>query len=162
LVKKFPPWIISTLALVKIPPRIIPTLALVKIRSYKKKSVYFSFLFMILVSLNKLIKIYFFSNMQKILFLHFLFFYFFIFLYIFFGLSWAQTSKKHACIMHSAKVINLPSHSATIHSRWMYKKKRKKNDLPVLWRRCGWWQRGGPRLLTAFPPAFLCFCAHTL
>jgi len=39
-------------------------------------------------------------------------------------------------------------------------KKRKKNDLPVLWRRCGWWQRGGPPPLIAFTPAFLCFYAH--
>jgi len=28
--------------------------------------------------------------------------------------------------MHSAKVINLPSHSAMIHSRWMYKKKSER------------------------------------
>jgi len=38
--------------------------------------------------------------------------------------------------------------------------KRKQNGLPVLWRRWGWWQRGALRLLTAFPPAFLWFCAY--
>jgi len=31
----------------------------------------------------------------------------------------------HACIMHSAKVINLPSHRATSHSKWMYKNESK-------------------------------------
>jgi len=79
--------------------------------------------------------------------------------------GWAKTDEARvewlpACFMHSAKVINLPSHSTTIQSNWMYKKKRKKNDLPVLWRRCGWWQRGGPPPLIAFTPAFLCFYAH--
>jgi len=38
--------------------------------------------------------------------------------------------------------------------------KRKQNGLPVLWRRWGWWQRDALRLLKAFPPAFLCFCAR--
>jgi len=38
--------------------------------------------------------------------------------------------------------------------------KQKQNGLPVLWRRWGWWQRGALRLLTAFPPAFLWFCAY--
>jgi len=37
-------------------------------------------------------------------------------------------------------------------------KKRKKNDLPVLWRRCGWWQRGGPHPLCFHScfPSLLC------
>jgi len=49
-------WIFPILALVKIPPRIIPTLTLVKIRSYEKISIYI-YIF-ILISVNKLIKIY--------------------------------------------------------------------------------------------------------
>ena len=37
----------------------------------------------------------------------------------------ARVEWLHACIMHSAKVINLPSHSATMHSNWMNKNERK-------------------------------------
>jgi len=33
----------------------------------------------------------------------------------------ARVDWLHAGIMHSAKVINLPSHRATSHSKWMYK-----------------------------------------
>jgi len=37
----------------------------------------------------------------------------------------ARMDWLHTCIMHDAKVINLPSHRATLHSKWMYKNKSK-------------------------------------
>jgi len=82
---KIPPWIIPTLALVKIPPRIIPTLALVKIRSYKKKSIYFFLL--ILISVNKLIKIHFSKTCKMFISTFSIFLFFFIFLFLFYFLA---------------------------------------------------------------------------
>jgi len=37
----------------------------------------------------------------------------------------ARVDWLHTCIMHSAKVINLPSHRATLHSKRMYKNESK-------------------------------------
>jgi len=71
----------------------------------------------------------------------------------------ARVDWLHACIMHSAKVINLPSHRATSHSKWMYK-----NESKMAYLFSGDGGDGGsavpficsqPSLLL-----FLCFCAR--
>jgi len=84
-----------------------------------------------------------------------------------------QRQMKHAwsgstrASMHSAKVINLPSHSATLHSNWMCKETKEKwltCSLETEWMVAARWPSSAYRFPSCFPlllcplfPFFLCF-----
>jgi len=57
--------------------------------------------------------------------------------------------------MHSAKVINLPSHSATIQSNWMYKQKTKEKwltcSLETVWMVAARWPSSAYSFHSCFP-----------
>jgi len=71
----------------------------------------------------------------------------------------ARVDWLHACIVHSAKVINLPSHRATSHSKWMYRNESKMAHLFS-----GDGGDGGSAVpFVCLQPSlllFLCFCAR--
>jgi len=71
----------------------------------------------------------------------------------------ARVDWLHACIVHSAKIINLPSHRATSHSKWMYKNESK---MAYLFSRDGGDGGSAVPFVCSQPSLllFLCFCAR--